>query len=38
LVDALIVVVQQNRHAKVISGDRHFKTLKNVVYIGDNEN
>jgi predicted nucleic acid-binding protein len=35
LVDALIVVVQQNRHAKVISGDRHFKTLKNVVYIGD---
>ncbi len=35
LVDALIVVVQKRNNAKVVSGDRHFKTLSNVYYIGD---
>ena len=35
LVDALIVVIQQRLKAKVVSGDKHFKTLRNVVYIGE---
>ena len=34
LIDAILVAKQQELKCKVISGDPHFKTLKNVVYIG----
>ena len=35
LVDSLLVAMQRKHNAKVVSGDKHFKTLDNVYYIGD---
>lgn len=35
LIDSLILVKQEGNGGKILSGDRHFKTLKNVEYIGD---
>ena len=35
LVDAILVSKQKELKAKIVSGDPHFKSLKNVVYIGD---
>ena len=35
LIDAILVSKQKEIKAKIVSGDSHFKTLKNVVYIGD---
>ncbi len=34
LIDAILVAKQQELKCKVVSGDPHFKNLKNVVYIG----
>ena len=34
LIDAVILVKQKERNCKVISGDKHFKRLKNIVYLG----
>lgn len=34
LVDSLIVAIQEKHKAMIISGDKHFKTLKGVYYIG----
>ncbi|MFH1053713.1 MAG: PIN domain-containing protein [Candidatus Woesearchaeota archaeon] len=34
LIDAILVSKQNELKCKVISGDPHFKTLKNVVYLG----
>ena len=33
LIDSILVAKQQELKCKVISGDKHFKTLKDVVYI-----
>ena len=35
LIDAILVSKQKELNCKVVSGDPHFKTLKNVVYVGD---
>src|SRR3989344_5719413 len=35
LIDAILVSKQRELKCKIISGDTHFKGLKNVVYIGD---
>lgn len=35
LIDAILVSKQKELKCRIISGDPHFKTLKNVVYIGD---
>ncbi|MBU0615670.1 MAG: PIN domain-containing protein [Nanoarchaeota archaeon] len=35
LVDAILVAKQEELKCKVVSGDPHFKGLKNVVYIGE---
>ena len=35
LMDALLLAKQAELKAKIITGDKHFKNLKNVVYIGD---
>jgi predicted nucleic acid-binding protein len=35
LIDAILVSKQKELKSKVISGDPHFKTLKNIVYIGN---
>jgi len=34
LIDAILVAKQQELKCKIISGDPHFKGMKNVVYIG----
>lgn len=34
LIDAVILVKQKERGCKVVSGDRHFKGLKDVVFLG----
>ena len=34
LIDAVILIKQKERNCKVISGDKHFKRLKNVVFLG----
>ena len=34
LIDAILVAKQKELNCKVISGDPHFKTLKNVVFMG----
>ena len=34
IIDALLIAKQRENSAKIVSGDPHFKTLKNVVYIG----
>ena|SRR3989338_9405973 len=34
MMDAVILVKQNESSAKVISGDLHFKTLKNVIFLG----
>ena len=33
LIDSILVAKQEELNCKIISGDPHFKTLKNVVYI-----
>ncbi|MFH1072150.1 MAG: hypothetical protein V1743_01850 [Nanoarchaeota archaeon] len=33
LIDAAILVKQKELHCKVISGDRHFRNVKNVVFL-----
>ncbi len=35
LVDSLIVAMKEKHKSMIISGDKHFKTLKDVYYIGD---
>jgi predicted nucleic acid-binding protein len=35
LVDAILAAKQQELKCRIISGDPHFKTVKNVLYIGD---
>ncbi len=35
LIDAVLVSKQKELNCKIISGDPHFKTLKNIIYIGD---
>lgn len=35
LIDAILVSKQKELKSKIVSGDPHFKTLKNVVYLGD---
>ena len=35
LIDALQVAKQKRLKAKIITGDKHFKTLKNIIFIGD---
>ena len=35
LIDAILVAKQKELRCKVISGDPHFKSLKNIVYIGN---
>jgi hypothetical protein len=35
LIDSILVAKQQEFKCKVISGDFHFKSLKNVVYMGE---
>ena len=35
LIDALLVAKQQEHKCSLITGDPHFKTLKNITYIGD---
>lgn len=34
LMDALIVAKQKELNCKVITGDSHFKKLKNIIYLG----
>lgn len=34
LIDALLVAKQREIRCKIISGDPHFKTLKQIVYLG----
>ena len=34
LLDAILIAKQQELKCKIISGDTHFKNLKNVVYVG----
>lgn len=34
LIDAVIVVKQKEMGCKIISGDKHFQSLKNVVFLG----
>ena len=33
LIDATLLVKQKQLHAKIISGDKHFKHLKNVIFL-----
>jgi len=35
IIDALLIAKQKENNAKVISGDPHFKGLKNILYIGN---
>lgn len=35
LIDALLVSKQIELKSKIVSGDPHFKSIKNVVYLGD---
>ena len=35
LIDAILVAKQNELKCAIVSGDPHFKNLKNVVYIGD---
>jgi len=35
LVDAIIAAKQEDLKCKIITGDPHFKTLKNVIYLGN---
>lgn len=35
LIDSILVSKQKELKCKIVSGDKHFKGLKNVVYIGD---
>ena len=35
LVDSILVAKQKELSCKIISGDPHFKNLKNIIYIGD---
>ena len=35
LIDAILVAKQKELGGKIVSGDSHFKTLKNIVYLGD---
>lgn len=35
LIDSIVVAKQNELNCKIISGDRHFKGLKNVIYIGE---
>ncbi len=35
LIDSTIVAKQRRHGCTVLSGDKHFKTLKNVEYVGD---
>ncbi len=35
LIDSILVSKQNELKCIIVSGDSHFKTLKNVVYIGD---
>ena len=34
LIDSILVAKQQELNCKIITGDSHFKNLKNVVFIG----
>ena len=34
LIDSLLIAKQQELKCKIVSGDHHFKSLKNVLYIG----
>ena len=36
LIDSILVAKQEQLKCKIISGDPHFKNLKNVVYMGKN--
>ena len=35
LIDSIILIKQMEYDCKIVSGDLHFKNLKNVVYVGD---
>jgi len=35
IIDALLIAKQKENNAKLVSKDSHFKSLKNVIYIGD---
>ena len=35
LVDSILVAKQNEFKCKIVSGDKHFKDMKNVIYIGD---
>lgn len=35
LIDALLVSKQNELKCQIVSGDRHFKGMKNVIYVGD---
>lgn len=35
LVDSIIVAKQRRNKGRIISGDRHFKDLKDIEYVGD---
>ena len=35
LIDSILMAKQMELQCKIISGDNHFKGMKNVVYIGD---
>lgn len=34
LIDAVILIKQKEFNCKVISGDKHFKNLKNIIFLG----
>ena len=36
LIDSILVAKQQELNCKIVTGDHHFKNLKNVVFIGEN--
>jgi predicted nucleic acid-binding protein len=33
LIDAIILVKQQEFHGKIVTSDKHFNNLKNVIYL-----
>ena len=35
LIDSILVAKQNEFKCKIVSGDKHFKNMKNVIYIGD---
>ena len=35
LIDSILIAKQKEHNCQIISGDRHFKGLRNVKYIGD---